>query len=217
MKILLALILPLIPAVASASLLSGTGYAPSCPIFLGPAIITFDSGPTGQFTSAVFGNVKFSGLDGPLDVTPNYITQYNTAGVNSLQSGQVSNPILPGKIEFVFTTPVGAAAFNWGAADNTWLMEAFDTANILLESYLITLPYSGINNGEYFGIQNTNIKRILLTDQKDNYPLGDHVFIDDFTTSFETIPEPTPLSLFALAPLVMARSRPRALRTTEMV
>jgi hypothetical protein len=208
MKILVALIVSLMPAVASAYLLSGTGYAPSCPNFLAPSIITFDSGPIGQFNSAVFGNVKFSGLDGPLDVTPNYITQYNTTGVNSLQSGQVTNPILPGKIEFVFAIPVGAAAFNWGAADNAWLMEAFDPANNLLESHIITLPYSGTNAGEYFGVLNTNIARILLTDQKDNYPLGDHVFIDDFTSSVDTVPEPT-LSLLVLVPLI-CRARQRA-------
>ena len=207
----LAVILASFPNTSRAYLLSGTGGAPTDPVFLGPTTIDFDSGPVGLFASTVIANVKFAGLDGPLDISPNYITQFNTLGVNSLQSGQVFNPIKPNQIQFTFTIPVAAMAFNWGAADNTWQMDAYDSSNVLLESHLITLPFSGTNLGEYFGVANGDIKRVVLLDQLDNYPLGDHVFIDNFTYSYETAPEPsTAALLFAAGSLRCISRRPRS-------
>src|ERR1043166_7382458 len=84
--ILSVLIVAQIPGVVSAVMISGTGGAPTCPVFIGPAIIDFDSAPTGVFNSTVIGNVKFSGLDGGFEIGPAYIGQYNTVGVNSLHN-----------------------------------------------------------------------------------------------------------------------------------
>jgi hypothetical protein len=211
--VLLIAIVASAPITASAALLSGIGYAPSEPVFLAPTIIDFDSGPVGQFASATFGNVTFNGLDGNLDVSPNYVGSYNTLGVNSLQSGQVFNPILPTKIEFVFANPVTAFAFNWGAADNIWKMQAFDSSNALIETDFIALPNSAVNNGEYFGMQNNDIKRVLLVDQKDAYPLGDHIFIDDFTSSIDSVPEPGSAGLLLIGAVFGAmRRRPASAR-----
>jgi hypothetical protein len=207
------LILTFLPTLANASLLSGTGGAPTWPNFLGPATIDFDSGPTGLFTSNTWGNVTFNGLDFAYNISPNYNGLYNTNGVNSLQSGQPTNPILPSKIEFVFTIPVSAVTFNWGAADNTWKLDAYDSSNTLLETHFITLPNSNVNNGEYYGIQNnTLVKRLLLVDQKDFYPLGDHIFIDDVTTSFESTPEPASLAILLTAASLTSLSRRRISR-----
>jgi hypothetical protein len=207
---IIALIFAHIPACAFATLLSGTGGAPTDPVFLGPAIQTFDSAPTGLFTSQTLGNNTFTALDGSFDVSPNYVGQYNTLGVNSLQSGFVTNPVIkPHQIEFLFTIPLAAVAFNWGAADNVWQMKAFDSGNNLLESAFISLPNSSVNNGEYFGFVNIDIKRVVLIDQLDAYPDGDHIFIDDFTTSFESAPEPASAAILLLGASVASLRRAR--------
>ncbi len=203
--IVLSISLAQLSGGARAGLIAGVGGATSWPNWVGPNTQNFDSAPTGLFNSQLLGNTKFIGVDGPLDISPNYMGQFNTTGVNSLQSGMPFNPIKPNVIEFDFTTPVGAAAWNWGAADNAWLMSAYDIGNNLIESHIITLPFSGTNAGEYFGIEASGIKKIILQDQLDNYPDGDHVFIDDFTTSFETVPEPFALAPIALCGLALRR------------
>lgn len=203
-------VLALLPACSFAGLLSGIGGAPSDPVFLGPAVQTFDSAPSGLFTSQTLGNTKFTAVDGQLDMSAAYLGQYNTLGVQSMQSGFVTNPVIkPHQIEFLFTIPVAAFAFNWGAADNVWQMKVFDSGNALLESHLFSLGLSSDNNGEYFGAVNTDIKRVVLTDQLDAYPDGDQIFIDQFTTSFESAPEPSSAMLLLLCAAVGFKARRR--------
>jgi hypothetical protein len=176
--------------------LSGFGGAPSEPVLALGTTIDFDAGPTGSFSAITFGNVKFIGTDGPFLINSTYAGQYNTVN-NAIGSSFQSPLLLPSVYEFKFTTPVTAFAFNFGAADNEWQIDAYDSSNNLIETYLFTQsPIS--NAGDYFGIAAPDIARATITDQLDNWPDGDEVFIDFFTYTHEPVPEP---SSFALAGL----------------
>ncbi|MBC7784039.1 MAG: PEP-CTERM sorting domain-containing protein [Burkholderiales bacterium] len=198
---------------AAAALLSGIGGAPSDPVFIGPVTIDFESTTSGAYNATTIGNTTFTGLDGAYTIDTQYNGSYNINGLKSLHSIPGPPPnftILPSKIEMFFTLPVSAVAFNWGAADNVWQMSAYDSANALIETNLIALsPNSSVNNGEYFGVVSPDIKRIVLIDQKDAYLNGDEVFIDDVTTSFEALPEPSSAAVmvFGLAAYLMRRRR----------
>ena len=207
--------------VAQASLLSGIGGAPSDPVFIGPATIDFTSGVPGSYSSLTFGNVKFVGVGDPFLIDAFYSTQYNTQG-NSIKSSVIPNPpnvpnLRPSVYEFKFTIPVSAFAYNFGAADNTWRMDAYDSSNALIESHFITeYPNSSTNAGDYFGIVAPDIKRATITDLADNYANGDEVFIDDFTYSYEAVPEPATVTMGLTAALLgaaVAFRRRRAFRS----
>jgi hypothetical protein len=212
-RALAAALLALTPAVACANFLSGVGGAPTCPVFIGPAILNFDSATPGSFNSATYGNATFTGVDGAFTIGSTYIGNYNTNGVYSLQSNGNINPnipILPSIIQVKFATPISAFAFNWGASDNTWRIDAYDPSNNLIETDFITTLTGGSNAGEYFGIAAPNIKTVLLTDQKDNYVNGDFILIDDFTTSFEvSAPEPGTALFLVIGGIALLRCRCR--------
>jgi hypothetical protein len=185
-----------------ATFLSGFGGAPSEPVLALGTTIDFDAGPTGSFSALTLGNVKFIGTDGPFLINSFYSGQYNT--INNAIGSSFSAPyLLPSVYEFKFTTPVTAFAFNFGAADNEWRIDAFDSSNALIETYLFTQsPVS--NAGDYFGIAAPDIARATITDQLDNWPNGDEVFIDLFTYTSEPIPEPSTFALAALGLAAMA-------------
>lgn len=178
-----------------AALLSGFGGANSAPQLVVGTTIDFDAGPTGSFSAITFGNVKFVGADGPFLIGSFYAGQYNTVN-NSIESSFSAPFLLPSVYEFKFTVPVTAFAFNFGAADNEWRIDAYDSSNALIETHLFT-QNSNSNAGDYFGIAAADISRATITDMLDNYPNGDEVFIDDFRYTFEPVPEPASLVLAA--------------------
>ncbi len=178
------------PRLSLAYLISGTGGSQTAPVLALGVNINFDAGPTGNFNTITFNNVTFKGIDGPFLIGNPYINQYNTSGVNSLQTGNVLSPFLPSVWEFDFATPVNAFAFDFGASDDTWQMKAFDGANVQIDNQTFA-PINGSSLGEYFGLVAPNMAKVLLIDLKDNYVGGDQVFIDDFRFTSEVVPEPT--------------------------
>jgi hypothetical protein len=185
-----------------AALLSGFGGAPSAPQLVVGTTIDFDAGPTGSFLAITFANVKFIGVDGPFLIGALYAGQYNTTN-NSIESSFSAPFLLPSVYEFKFTTPVTAFAFNFGAADNQWRIDAYDSGNALIETHFFTQNPNS-NAGDYFGIAAPDIARATITDMLDNYPNGDEVFIDEFRYTFEPVPEPSSHFLAALALISLA-------------
>jgi len=178
-----------------AALLSGFGGSLTAPALVLGTTIDFDAGPTGSFSAIAFGPVKFVGVGAPFLIGSLYAGQYNTVN-NSIESSYSAPFLLPNVYEFNFATPVVAFAFNFGAADNEWRIDAFDSGNALIETYFVT-QNSNSNAGDYFGIAAADIARATITDMLDNYPNGDEVFIDDFRYTFESVPEPSTLMFAA--------------------
>lgn len=175
---------------AQATAISGVGEPISEPTLAGGTIIDFDSGPVGSFNTQTFGNVTFTGVDAPFTIGLDFNGQFNTEGGLSLFN---DFDFIPRQFRFDFATAVDAFAFNWGAADFTWLLSAFDSGNNLIESFVVP-PTFGSNSGEYFGIAASGIAFATLETLS-----GDYVFIDDFTYqagSIIDVPEPATLALF---------------------
>lgn len=193
-KTLTALVLSGAASLAFATPLSGTVASGDLTTVLpGGAVVDFDAGPTGDFASFVSGGVTFTGIGAPLTVAADFNGSFNSRGVNSLLTGF---DLDPDAFEITLASPVSAFAFLWGASDNTWTMDIYNSANTLIESIGIAAVF-GSNLGDYYGATGANIARIVLTDTGDNLGIGDYIFLDNFThlTRGNTVPEPTTLLL----------------------
>ena len=147
----------------------------------------FDAVATGLYPSITLGNVTYSGIGAALSIGPDFNGSFNTTGGKSLFT---DFDLDPDAMRFDFGTAVNAFAFNWGASDNTWTLQAFDAGGGLLDTLLIAAT-GGSNAGEYFGIAAAGIKWAILTDTKDRITDGDYVFVDRFTTNGAAVPEPS--------------------------
>lgn len=162
---------------ADAVLLSGVGDPILDPALSGGTTIAFDATTPGNYSSLTIGNVTFIGVDAPFTIGADFNGSFNTSGGQSLFNG---SDLVPAQLRVNFATPVDAFAFNWGAADNQWLLSAFDAANNLLEATLIPAVFSS-NAGDFFGVAAAEIAFFTLVDQKNSAVNGDFVFIDGFT------------------------------------
>lgn len=183
-----------IASTANAVPISGLGDPLSNPALTGGTQEGFDSTAAGLYNSITIGNVTYSGVGAPLNIGADFNGGFNTTGGQSLFTGF---DLDPDQIRFDFSSVVTAFGFNWGAADNTWLLEAFDAGGNLIESTLIGGTFFS-NAGEFFGLSTgTAIAYALLTDQKDNPNSqdGDYVFIDRFTTNGGSKVVPLPAAL----------------------
>jgi len=181
---------------AGANSITGLGDPLSAPPFAGGSQQGFDAVANGLYPSIVLGNVTYSGIGAPLTIGPDFNGSFNTTGGKSIFN---DFDLVPAKFRFDFATSVSAFGFNWGAADNTWLLEAFDPGGSLIESLVVPGTF-GSNAGEFFGIAAAGIKFATITDQKNNIADGDYVFIDRFTTSdaeLSAVPEPSTILLLA--------------------
>jgi hypothetical protein len=183
---------------ARAVLISGFGTPISDPALAGGTVITFDATTAGAYGSLAIGNATFIGVDAPFNIGADFNGSFNTSGGQSLFNG---TDFVPAQFRVDFATPVDAFAFNWGAADNQWLLSAFDSANNLIEANLIPAVFSS-NAGDYIGVAAADIAFLTLVDQKNNAVNGDFVFIDSFTYRIGEdgpvpVPEPATLGLLA--------------------
>jgi hypothetical protein len=168
---------------------SGAG-APSVPG--ATTVLDFDSMGNTTFSSVTFGNVTISGMGGSLRSSNQFAGQYNGRGAYYLDNAQGNTS----GFRFDFANTVTAFAFNWGAADDTWTLSAYDASNNLIETMLPTATH-GSNSGEYFGLADTGIKYAVLSDASP----GDWVFVDNFVVAEASanVPEPASLALFGAA------------------
>jgi hypothetical protein len=116
----------------------------------------------GPYPSITLGNVTYSGLGAPLTIGPDFNGSFNTTGGKSLFN-DVDH--LPAVFRFDFATSVNAFGFNWGAADNTWLLAAFDSGGGLIES-LVVHPNFDSSQGEFFGM----VGQVLFASSPPNVP-----------------------------------------------
>lgn len=167
----------------------------------------FDAVAAGQYSTLTLGNVTYSSVGSPLTIGTDFNGNYNTSGGQSMYNDY---DLVPDNFRFDFATAVNGFAFNWGAADNTWVLNAYDSGGNLLDSLSIGPVYAS-NSGDYFGIAANAIAYATLQDQHDNIPDGDYVFIDRFTTggSAVSVPEPSTIALLGLGLLGMGLSRSR--------
>jgi len=177
---------------ARAALISGFGDPLTDPALTGGSQEGFDTVATQVVPTITLGNVTYTGIGSPLSIGPDFNGSFNTTGGKSMFN---DFDLIPDAFRFDFTTSVSAFGFNWGAADNTWLLEAFDSGNGLIESHLVPGTF-GSNAGEFFGVAAAGIAWATITDQKNNIAAGDFVFIDRFTDLAEAaVPEPSTLLL----------------------
>lgn len=187
---------------AGAATLSGFGDPLSDPALTGGTQEGFDTTAAGLYNSITIGAVTYSGIGAPLTIGTQYNGMYNTSGGQSLYN---DTDLLPAQFRFDFSSTVTAFGFNWGAADNTWLLQAFDAAGNLLDS-LALLATGNSNKGDFFGLSTGSaIAYVLLTDQKGNSPpTGDWVFIDNFTTDGQSIGQSAVVPLPGAAILLLS-------------
>lgn len=188
---------------ATAATISGTGSPLSA--VPGGTSEGFDATPAGTYTSLTFGNVTISSVGAdPFTVGTDYNGSYNTSGGQSIYN---DFDYVPTAFRFDFASAVSAFAFNWGAADYSWTLSAFDALDNLLDA-LVIAPTYGSNAGEFFGIAAGGISYATLIG-----PGGDYVFIDNFaSTTVAPVPVPAglPLLLTAFGGLMVLRRFRRA-------
>ena len=141
----------------------------------GGTVVNFDSGPAGTYNAPVTVDSVSFAANGNFYITGDYIGDYNTRGVYSLQTRGNEGDAT----SFTITLPssVSAVAFLFGASDVTWVLTAYDANNNVLDSLSMT-PTHGSNAGDYFGIQAPGIKYITIASES-----SDYVMLDDLTFS----------------------------------
>jgi hypothetical protein len=194
---------------ASASLISGFGLPSSNAALTGATVVDFSAVSTGTYTSLTVGGVTFSGDNGNFVVTDSLGGSYNTLGRN-LQNLQVQGSA--SILSFNFSSAVSAFGFNFGASNEDWLLEAFDSGNNLLESHTLTQTWFS-NAGDYFGIAASGISYARATQLTHVNDSGvDWILLDNLAYSGDStnrVPEPESMALASIALLALAASRRR--------
>jgi hypothetical protein len=203
LAILAAVLLAASPA--SAATIIGFGDPLSDPALAGGTQQGFDSVADGDYASITLGDVTYIGVDAPLTIGPDFNGDFNTTGGKSLFTGF---DLIPHQFRFDFAVPLDAFAFNWGASDNVFTLNAYGSADELLATLAIPAT-TGSNAGDYFGLAAEGMSYAILTDTFDIFQDGDFVFIDRFTTleSVSVVPEPTTLLLFGSSAVALAVRR----------
>lgn len=191
---------------AHATAITGLGAPSSNAALTGGTVIDFEAATAGDYSALTIGNVTFKGVDDSFRITSDYVGSYNNTGRLDLDNGPYDSTMTY-SFRFDFASTVNAFAFNWGAADNVWLLSAYDSSNNLLDSLALTATH-GSNAGDYFGLTAANIAYATLINQSGD--AGDWVMIDNFTHSAAAqVPEPASLALLGLGLAGLAASRKR--------
>lgn len=168
----------------------------------GGTVITFDNLSNETVPTLVQGDVTISG-GGPIRVESTYAGQYNTRGTAALDNNGGATNLLT----FTFATPVSAFGFLWGAADDVWVLNAYDSSNTLIESYNVPTTHAS-NAGDFFGLSDPGIVYATLSDISGN----DYVFVDNFTYvagADQSVPEPASMALLGAGLFGMGMIRRR--------
>jgi hypothetical protein len=185
-------------ATVQAAPINGFGDPLTDPMLVGGMQEGFDAVSDGEYAALTLGTVTYTGVDGAFAIGSDYNGDYNTTGGKSAFN---DFDYAPGQFRFDFSTAVSAFAFNFGASDLGWLLEAFDAAGNSLSSMVID-PVLASNSGDYFGLSSgTPISFALLTMLSENTHDfdGDFVFLDRFTFKNASNDVPLPAALPLLA------------------
>lgn len=191
---------------ANAALFSGFGLPSSDSALAGATVIDFSAVALGTYTSLSVGGVTFGGGNGNFVITDSLGGSYNTMGRNfqNLQN-QGSASVL----NFTFSSAVTAFGFNFGASNEDWKLETFDSGNNLLTSDLLYQTWFS-NSGDYFGVATANIASARLTQLTHVADAGvDWILMDNFSFAGQSnnVPEPESLLLAGLGLAALALSR----------
>lgn len=190
MKKLLAAAMICASSLSHAALISSSADS----ALTGGSVIDFTGMATGNATSYTVGDVTFSTTSGTLRIAP-----FGEGGSSWLGSGQTLTTRDTGNSAFsiAFANPVSAFGMDWGAANPSWNVSLYDSANNLLETLVFVGGDTGATYSEFYGAQHAGISRVELTS------LGgyDWVIVDDFTyvAGRNQVPEPGSMALVALA------------------
>jgi hypothetical protein len=182
MKKLLCGILITLSPITHATLITGTGGDTLAAIG-GGELITFD-GLQGNYNSLVTSGVTFTS-SGPFSIDTSYSGSYNTTGVHLTDQDSAS-------FTFDFTNTVTNFAFVHGATDYVTTITGWNGGNIV-ESHNFQNSNAS-NDGMFVGLSNNSgFTHATLTMSS-----SDYIFIDNFSYSATSVPEPLSIALLGL-------------------
>jgi len=167
----------------------------------GVGLTDFDSIGIGNYTTLLLAGVTVTAPGNIVRIQNTYAGSYNTTG-NYLDN----NAGAAGIIVFAFDSPQSVFGFNYGALDDTWTLNAYDSVSNLL--YSANAPANGgSNNGEFIGIYSAigNIAYATFTDNGS----GDYILLDNLRYATVSAPEPSALLLASVSGAVLLLSRRR--------
>jgi hypothetical protein len=208
-------------SVLSTSAMAAPINNPLDPALAGATVQDFESAAPGHFVTQTYGGLTVTAVNtaevpaAAFDIAGDFNGGYNTRGLLHISNLGTEFEAL----RFDFSTPTSAFGFLFGASDATWILNAYNSSNTLLDSRSVPAVFSS-NAGDFFGLGGlSGASYATLTQQFDGiYANGgvDFVFVDNFTfvggAITVPVPEPLTISIFAagLAGAAAMRRRRKA-------
>jgi len=211
---------------ALVSLLSTSAIAapinnPLDPALAGATVQDFESATQGNFVTQTYGGLTITAVNtagvpaATFNIANDFAGQYNTRGL--LHVSNLGSEFQ--ELRFDFSTPTSAFGFLFGASDATWILNAYNSSNTLLDSLSVPAVFAS-NAGDFFGLGGlSGASYATLTQQFDGiYANGgvDYVFVDNFAFvgGAITVPVPEPLTISIFAAGVVGAAAMRRRRKT---
>lgn len=172
----------------------------SDPSLTGSTLIDFTGSTNGSYSSLAIGNVTFSG-NGNIVIDSVFGGSYNTSGTYLQNSAGGTTSLL-----FQFGSAVSAFGFNLGAHDYTWTLRAFNSSNLLLDTYAFP-AIGGSNAGQFYGIAASGISYATVSTGSSDYVLLDNFRYTTGSSSSSVPDGGSTLALLGFAMTAVAGAR----------